>query len=107
MEEPLQETTDTSKYVNGISNESQDSDMFESGSAGIEDSLGSDVDINSRVEVGNTMIEGQDGVPKYTVKKTSSFKPVSVTKTFLMKAGSAAALPKSGMEKGALPPPLL
>ena len=99
-EENVQQITEPVKQVNGISSEYQESDVVEDGSV---KSAGLDVDVNGRAESGNTGKDGEsqdDGVPKYSVKKASSFKPVSVTKTFLMKAGSAAALPKSGIDKG-------
>lgn len=91
------------KQVNGIGIETQEADPYENGSvksAGIDGSIGSDTDMN-KAEAGENLGKDTEGaVPRYTVKKASSFKPVSVTKTFLMKAGSTSVLPKSAIDKG-------
>ena len=93
-----------SKQVNGISGDIQEHDPYENGSVksgGAEGSAGSDTDL-SKAEAGGTAgkdAEARDSIPRYTVKKTSSFKPASLTKSFLMKVGSTGG-PKAGSDKG-------
>ena len=65
-------------------------------SAGFDGSLGSDTDTNKIESSGN----GKDIVPRYSAKKPAGFKPVSVTKSFLAKAGTAVLPLKAVGDKG-------
>lgn len=69
----------------------------------MEHSAESDTD-TSKQDAGESMgkdLDGQDSVPRYVVKKSASFKPVSVTKSFLAKAGTVVApMVKTGNDKG-------
>ena len=95
-------SVETSKDINGAVNNTQD-DVFETGSirsGGVDGSIESDAEA-TKAEQRDGGNESQDAIPRYTVKKTSSFKPVSVTRNFLMKAGSTAGLPpKTSIDKG-------
>jgi hypothetical protein len=72
-------------------------------SVGMEGSAGSDTDA-SKTDLGNTASKDLEGqVPRYSAKKLASFKPVSVTKSFLAKAGSASTPAKAGSDKGENP----
>lgn len=76
-----------------------DNDNFEAGSvrsAGFEGSLGSDTDTNKMEAIG----AGKDAVSRYSVKKPVGFKPVSVTKSFLAKAGTTVLPIKTVGDKG-------
>jgi hypothetical protein len=89
---------------NGIVIDSHDNE-FESGSvlsAGLDGSAGSDTDTSKAEISGNSGkdSEGRDAIPKYAAKKSASFKPVSVTKSFLAKAGSTTVPTKIAGEKG-------
>lgn len=93
------------KQPNGLFHDSTDIEVFEAGSirsAGIDGSMGSDTDTSKAEAVGGVVKEeeNRDAIPRYTVKKSASFKPVSVTKSFLAKAGSTVAPIKTGVEKG-------
>ena len=93
------------KQSNGLPPDSMDAEGFEAGSvrsAGIDGSMGSDTDTSKAEALGGVTKEGEnrDAVPRYTVKKSASFKPVSVTKSFLAKAGSTVAPIKTTGEKG-------
>ena len=91
------------KHINGIVNDSQETETYEEGSvrsSGVDGSIGSDVDKNEVNGLISKDSDGQDTIPRYTVKKTMSFKPANVTKNFLMKAGSTSVLPKSSVDKG-------
>jgi hypothetical protein len=73
-----------------------------------EGSVGSDTD-NSKADAAGTASkdgEGRESSSRNNIKKSASFKPVSVTKNFLAKAGSAAAPTKSvgGSEKASSTP---
>ena len=89
--------------VNGAVGDYHEQESHENGSVrsgGLEGSAGSDTDMSKAEAAGDGKdVEGGDPIPRYTVKKTSSFKPVSVTKSFLMKAGSTGG-PKAGSDKG-------
>ena len=85
--------------VNPASTEPPDNDNFEAASvrsAGFEGSLGSDTDTN-KMEANGV---GKDAVPRYSVKKPVGFKPVSVTKSFLAKAGTTVLPIKTVGDKG-------
>ena len=98
--------SDVEQNTNGILHNSDNRD-FESNedgsirSAGVDGSMGSDTDTSRNDAAGNTGkdADGRDQVPRYAVKK-SSFKPVSVSKTFLAKAGNSTTLVKSSSDKG-------
>ena len=66
-------------------------------SAGIEGSLGSDTDTSKADVVG---AQGKDAVPKYSVRRSATFKPVSVTKNLLAKTSSASTPTKTSADKG-------
>ena len=73
-------------------------------SIGLEGSIGSDTDtskIDSADGGGKYLAESQDHIRPYSLKKSTTFKPVSVTKNFLAKAGAGSApLSKASSEKG-------
>ena len=78
-------------------------DVLEDGSVqstGIEGSAGSDTD-TSKVDAANMAPKDNEGqVPRYNAKKSASFKPVSVTKNFLAKAGASSTPIKVNNERG-------
>jgi len=94
---------------NGISNaiEPQDSEATDNDSArgtGVEGSIGSDTEF-SKFDVadatGKEIGDGQEQTRPNAVKKSTTFKPVSVTKNFLAKAGTATApASKASTDKG-------
>lgn len=100
--EPVEHTTsneNTKAEINQASTENQESEAYEIGSvksAGFDGSLGSDTDTNKIDNSGN----GKDTVPRYSAKKPAGFKPVSVTKSFLAKAGTALLPLKAVGDKG-------
>jgi hypothetical protein len=92
-------TTATSEAINS-NIEVQDGEVLEAGSvksAGFEGSLGSDTETS---KADGSAGNGKDTVPKYSVKKLAGFKPVSVTKSFLAKAGTATLPIKTAGDKG-------
>ena len=80
--------------------EPREVDIGESASvrgAGIDGSVGSDTDTSKNEAAG---IAGKDPDPKYSVKKSATFKPVSVTKNLLAKTSSVSTPTKVNAEKG-------
>ena len=72
----------------------------------VDGSIGSDTD-TSKVDAAEHsrkgLLEGQEQIRPYTVKKSATFKPVSITKNFLAKAGTTPTPPpQSGSDKGIL-----
>ena len=65
-------------------------------SAGIDGSHGSDTDYTKNEGVGSTE---KDAVPRHSVKKSATFKPVSVTKNLLAKTGTVATPTKPNSDK--------
>lgn len=94
---------------NGVANavEPHDSEVTDNDSArgtGVEGSVGSDTEF-SKVDVadatGKEIGDGQEQTRPNAVKKSTTFKPVSVTKNFLAKAGTATApTTKASTDKG-------
>ena len=85
--------------------EPQDTEINENGSvrsAGVDGSIGSDTDTSKHEGMGVTGkdADGRDQIPRYSVKKAVGFKPMSVTKSFLAKAGSVSTLVKLSGDKG-------
>ena len=72
----------------------------------VDGSVGSDTDTSKldTLEVSTKGLgDGQEQIRPYAVKKSTTFKPVSITKNFLAKAGTASTPPsQSGSEKGIL-----
>ena len=72
----------------------------------VDGSIGSDTD-TSKVDAAENprkgLLEGQEQIRPYTAKKSATFKPVSITKNFLAKAGTASTPPPQlGSDKGIL-----
>ena len=82
----------------------QELDATEDGTIGIEGSVGSDTDtskIDSIDGPQKDLPENQDQARPNSLKKAATFKPVSVTKNFLAKAGTASApTSKASGDKG-------
>ena len=92
--------------VNGEqhTDDTQELDVAEDGIPGIEGSVGSDTD-TSKIDVTDgpqkDSQESQDQTRPNSLKKSATFKPVSVTKNFLAKAGTASApVSKASGDKG-------
>lgn len=84
--------------VDGI----QETSILEDGpnSTGVDGSSAPDTE-NSKSEAIETVAKDADGQgPRYAVRKSASFKPVSVTKNFLAKAGSTSTPLKTSADKG-------
>ena len=87
--------------------ESRDIEVNENGSfrsTGVDGSTDSDTETSKLegIEAAGKDIDGRDQIPRYSVKKVAGFKPVSVTKNFLAKAGSVSTTVKSSSDKGSL-----
>ncbi|MCJ1404867.1 hypothetical protein MMC11_008093 [Xylographa trunciseda] len=93
--EPAHPTESTEVHTSVHQNELQSAEIVEDDSAkglGVDGSGGSDTD-TSRVDIsdaaGKDLEDGQEQVRPNALKKSATFKPVSVTKSFLAKAGTA------------------
>ena len=95
--------------VNGVQqdHDTQEPDGTDDGSVksiGIEGSIGSDTDtskIDSADGGSKDLAESQEQTRPNSLKKSATFKPVSVTKNFLAKAGTASTpASKANSEKG-------
>ena len=100
----LTQPTDVNQaqYEGDHSSQSRDVEINENGSvksAGVDGSVGSDTDTSKHETMGKDA-DGRDQIPRYSVKKAVGFKPVSVTKNFLAKAGSVSTLVKASGDKG-------
>lgn len=92
-----------------LEKESQGHETTENDSAkgaGADESIGSDTD-TSRVDLSDVtskdLEDGQEQIRPNALKKSATFKPVSVTKSFLAKAGTASTpTAKSAADKGSL-----
>ena len=109
MNDPDAGLVSQDETTNGISNaiEPQESEATDNDSArgtGVEGSIGSDTEF-SRVDIadptGKEIGDGQEQTRTNAVKKSTTFKPVSVTKNFLAKAGTATTpATKASTDKG-------
>ena len=87
--------------MNGIfeSSELRDPELAEDASVrgpGIDGSLGSDTDTSKTDAAGSA----KDAIPRYSVRKSATFKPVSVTKNLLAKTTAVSTPTKTTGDKG-------
>ena len=102
-----QASEDHTSGIEAHNSETQDFETIEEDSArgaGLDGSAGSDTD-TSRVDTadvgGKELGDGQEQVRPNALKKSATFKPVSVTKNFLAKTGTTAApTTKQSTDKG-------
>jgi hypothetical protein len=109
MADPLEfqnmaEATVLPPLVNGVASDPQEPEFREDislqGTIGEGSGTGSDAEMrDSDVAEAMGKGDGRDKIRRYSVKKPASFKPVSVTKSFLAKTGTSTPAKASG-DKG-------